>query len=93
METTNGCNAAAVQVSNLRLVPPGARPGQESRVGDTGYNGGRHLTPVDAVSSFAAVCCRGMFFCTNSECVCIRALYFCSTACPPMLRTSFSYVR
>ena len=39
-------NAAVAQVSKCRVVPQGDKPTQESRVGDTGYNGGRHLAPV-----------------------------------------------
>ena len=40
-------DAGDVLISNGRVVPLGDQPRQESRVGDTGYNGGRHLAPVE----------------------------------------------
>ena len=46
-EDTTDHNAADVQVSNRRVVRSGDLPAQESRVGDTGNNGSRHLAPVE----------------------------------------------
>ena len=46
-EDTTDHDAADVQISNCCVVPLGDQPRQESRVGDTGYNGGRHLAPVE----------------------------------------------
>ena len=44
---TTSRKAADVQDSNCRVVPLGDQPRQESRVGDTGNNGSRHLAPVE----------------------------------------------
>ena len=40
-------DAVDVHVSNRGGVRHGDEAGQESRVGDTGYNGGCHLAPVE----------------------------------------------
>ncbi len=40
-------DAGDVLISNGRVVPLGDQPRQESRVGDTGNNGSRHLAPVE----------------------------------------------
>ncbi len=44
---TTSRNTAVAQVSNCRIAPLGDQPRQESRVGDTGNHGSRHLAPVE----------------------------------------------
>ena len=46
-EDTTDEDAGDVQVSSHRAVRSGDLPAQESRVGDTGNNGSRHLAPVE----------------------------------------------
>ncbi len=46
-EGTTDRDAGDVQVSTHRVVRSGDLPAQESRVGDTGNNGSRHLAPVE----------------------------------------------
>ena len=47
METPPVVTLLDVQVSNRPVVRLGDQSRQESRVGDTGYKGGRHLVPVE----------------------------------------------